>query len=67
MKNNCMAMTGKQPSYDPVPYLAWAQPVISRADDTKMLGRVIRRTPASVTVIVEGECPKGSRHETVEY
>jgi TPP-dependent indolepyruvate ferredoxin oxidoreductase alpha subunit len=67
MKNNCMAMTGKQPSYDPVPYLAWAKPVICRAEDTETLRRVIHRAPVPATVIVEGECPKGSKHETVEY
>jgi len=67
MKNNCMAMTGRQPAYDPVPYLAWAKPVVCRAEDTETLGRLVRRPEAPVTVIVEGECPEGSRHETVEY
>jgi TPP-dependent indolepyruvate ferredoxin oxidoreductase alpha subunit len=67
MKNNSMAMTGRQPAYDPVPYLAWAKPVVCRAEDTETLGRVIHRAPVPVTVIVEGECPEGSRHETVEY
>ena len=67
MKNNSMAMTGRQPAYDPVPYLAWAKPVVCRAEDTETLGRVIHRATVPVTVIVEGECPEGSRHETVEY
>jgi TPP-dependent indolepyruvate ferredoxin oxidoreductase alpha subunit len=67
MKNNSMAMTGRQPAYDPVPYFAWAKPVICRAEDTGTLMRVIRRATVPVTVIVEGECPEGSRHETVEY
>ena len=35
MKNNCTAMTGKQPAYDPVPYLPWANPVICRAEDER--------------------------------
>jgi TPP-dependent indolepyruvate ferredoxin oxidoreductase alpha subunit len=67
MKNNCTAMTGKQPAYDPVPYLAWAKPVICRADDEEQLLRVICRPEKPVTVIVEGECPEGANHETVEY
>ncbi len=37
MNNNCTAMTGKQSSYDPVPYLMWADPVICRADDEETL------------------------------
>jgi TPP-dependent indolepyruvate ferredoxin oxidoreductase alpha subunit len=67
MKNNCTAMTGKQPTYDTVPYLAWAKPVVCRAGDERELRRVIRHPAAPVTVIVEGECPEGSNHETVEY
>ena len=60
MKNNCTAMTGKQTaSPRPVPYLAWAKPVICRADDEQRLYRVIRRPEGPVTVIVEGECPGG--------
>jgi len=67
MKNNCAAMTGKQPTYDLLPYLEWAKPVVCRAEDARQLRRVIRRPGAPVTVIVEGECPEGSSHETVEY
>ncbi|MEN6443746.1 MAG: thiamine pyrophosphate-dependent enzyme [Methanoregula sp.] len=67
MKNNCTAMTGRQPIYDPVPYLAWAKPVICRADDEEQLIRYIRLPEKPVTVIVEGECPEGASHETVEY
>ena len=67
MKNGCTAMTGRQPTYDPVPYLSWADPVICRTDDEQILRQVIRRPDAPVTVIVEGECPEGSSHETVEY
>ena len=37
MKNNCTAMTGKQPAYDPVPFLSSANSAICRADDRKTL------------------------------
>ena len=67
MMNNCAAMTGKQPIYDLFPYLEWAKPVVCRAEEKRPLRRVIRRPGAPVTVIVEGECPEGSSHETVEY
>jgi indolepyruvate ferredoxin oxidoreductase, alpha subunit len=66
MKNNCTAMTGRQPACDPVPCLAWADPVICRADDVEQLRRVIRRPDAPMTVVIEGECPEGAQHETVE-
>lgn len=32
MKNDCTAMTGKQPAYDPLPYLRWADPVVNRGE-----------------------------------
>jgi len=66
LKNHCTALTGAQPAFDPVPYLAWADPVICRAEDEHRLREVIRHPDAPVTVVVEAECPKGARHETVE-
>ena len=67
MNNNCMAMTGKQPSYDPVPYLLWADPVVCRADDEETLKNELVVTDTPRTLVVEGTCPEGSSHETVEY
>nr|WP_321349954.1 thiamine pyrophosphate-dependent enzyme [uncultured Methanoregula sp.] len=66
MKNDCTAMTGKQSTYNPIPYLRWADPVICRAEDVETLERelVVRDRPR--TVIVEGTCPEGCSHETVE-
>ncbi len=66
MNNNCTAMTGKQPSINPVSHLAWADPVVCRAEDENRLREVIRNVDRPVTVIVEGECPEGANHETVE-
>jgi TPP-dependent indolepyruvate ferredoxin oxidoreductase alpha subunit len=66
MKNNCTAMTGKQPVSNIIPYLAWAQPLVCRAEDEQRLRWVLRKQDRPVTVIVEGECPEGASHEAVE-
>jgi TPP-dependent indolepyruvate ferredoxin oxidoreductase alpha subunit len=67
MKNTCAAMTGRQPAPDPVPYLAWADPVICRADDELRQKRELVVTDRPRTLVIEGTCPEGSSHETVEY
>jgi len=67
MNNNCTAMTGKQSSYDPAPYLMWADPVICSAEDEEMLKKQLVVTDTPRTLIVTGTCPEGSSHETVEY
>ena len=67
MKNNSAALTGKQPAYDPVPYLSWANPVICRADDELTLKTELVVTDRPRTLVVTGTCPEGSSHETVEY
>jgi hypothetical protein len=66
MKNDCTAMTGKQPAYDPLPYLKWAEPVICRAEDETTLERELVVTDRPRTLVVTGECPEGSTHEIVE-
>jgi TPP-dependent indolepyruvate ferredoxin oxidoreductase alpha subunit len=67
MKNNCAAMTGRQFTYDPVPYLSWAEPVICPADDVSTLKTEIVVTDRPRTLVVTGTCPEGSSHETVTY
>lgn len=67
MKNDCTAMTGKQPAYDPIPYLRWADPVVCRADDGFKLERELVVTDRPRTLVVEGICPEGSSHETIAY
>jgi TPP-dependent indolepyruvate ferredoxin oxidoreductase alpha subunit len=66
MKNDCAAMTGKQPAYDPLPYLAWADPVICSAGDEKTMRRELVVTDTPRTLVVTGTCPEGCSHETVE-
>ena len=67
MNNKCTAMTGKQPSYDPVRYISWADPVICRAGDEQTLRKELVVTDRPRTLVIEGTCPEGSCHETVEY
>jgi len=67
MKNNCTAMTGMQPVYDPVRYLSFAEPVVCRADDERTLREEIVVPDRPRTLVVEGTCPEGCSHETVEY
>jgi indolepyruvate ferredoxin oxidoreductase, alpha subunit len=67
MKNNCTAMTGKQPTYDPLPYIRWADPVLCRADDEDVLNTELVVPDRPRTLVVEGMCPEGSSHETVAY
>ena len=66
MKNDCTAMTGKQSTYDPVPYLQWAEPAICTADDAVTLERELVVPDRPRTLVVTGTCPEGSSHETVE-
>ncbi|MDD1695234.1 MAG: thiamine pyrophosphate-dependent enzyme [Methanoregula sp.] len=67
MNNNCTAMTGKQPAYNPLPYLQWADPVICPADDVMALERELVVTDKPRTIVVSGTCPKGCSHEIVKY
>jgi len=68
LANNRMGMTGGHPVPDILRYIAWANPVICTADDTAALRRALvppRDGPR--TVVIEGACPEGENHETVEY
>ncbi|MEN6610372.1 MAG: thiamine pyrophosphate-dependent enzyme [Methanoregulaceae archaeon] len=66
MRNSCTAMTGKQSTFDIRPYLTWAKPVMCNADDESLLRDVIAIPDRLRVVIVDGECPEGAEHETVE-
>lgn len=63
--NRCTAMTGKQPSPDPLPYLRWTEPLICPAEDIAALKEVIRPVTEPVTVFVRGNCPEGAQHRMV--
>ena len=66
MKNNCMGMTGGQQAYDILPYIAWAGPVICRADDEALLREMLVPPESPCVLVIEGDCPVGRHHETVE-
>jgi TPP-dependent indolepyruvate ferredoxin oxidoreductase alpha subunit len=66
MKNQRMGMVGTQEAYDPVPYLQWAKPVICPADQVESLQDLLERPEGVRVLIIEGICPPGERHETVE-
>jgi indolepyruvate ferredoxin oxidoreductase alpha subunit len=67
LKNDRMGMTGGQPVYDLNRYLAWADPVVCCAGEINRLWDQIRIPAQPKTLIIEGECPEGCTHETVEY
>lgn len=67
MKNTCAGMIGGQPVPDPLPFLQWAEPVVCRADDAATLERELVVTDRPRTLVVEGVCPEGCSHETIEY
>ena len=66
LKNDRMGMTGGQRVYDLKKYLAWAKPVVCRADDESLLNNELAVTDTPRTLVVEGTCPEGCHHETVE-
>jgi len=66
MKNNCMGMTGGQQAYDISPYIAWAGPVTCRADDEVRLREMLVPRGSPCIVVIEGNCPEGRHHDTVE-
>jgi TPP-dependent indolepyruvate ferredoxin oxidoreductase alpha subunit len=66
MKNNCMGMTGGQQAYDIMPYISWADPVTCRADDENRLREYLVPPESTRVVVIEGACPEGRHHETVE-
>jgi indolepyruvate ferredoxin oxidoreductase alpha subunit len=66
MKNDCMAMTGGQGSYDISPYIAWAKPVTCSCNDIDAIGDTLAVPESPVVIVVEGKCPEGRHHETVE-
>lgn len=68
LANNRMGMTGGHPVPEILRYIAWADPVVCAADETATLRRVLVPPEGGPrTVVIEGACPEGGRHETVAY
>lgn len=66
LENRCMGMTGGQQAPSPCHYIRWANPQITRASDTGLLEELLTVPEGPVTVVVQGTCPEGRHHETVE-
>ena len=68
LANNRMGMTGGHPVPDILRYIAWADPVVCAADDAATLRRSLSPPVGGPrTVVIEGTCPEGARHDTVAY
>ncbi len=67
MANGTMAMTGGQEIPDVLRYLRFADPVVVGAENTGALAELIRPPQGPRVIVVQGRCPGGSRHATVEY
>lgn len=66
--NNRMGMTGGHPVPDILRYIPWANPVVCAADDVSALRRaLVLPDDGPRTVVIEGVCPEGETHETLEY
>jgi TPP-dependent indolepyruvate ferredoxin oxidoreductase alpha subunit len=66
LENRCMGMTGGQEAPSPGRYIRWAGPRIVGASEKGLLEELITVPEGPVTVIIQGTCPKGRHHETVE-
>jgi TPP-dependent indolepyruvate ferredoxin oxidoreductase alpha subunit len=66
LENRCMGMTGGQETPSPCSYIRWADPLVVGASDTKRLEELITIPGGPVTIVVQGICPEGRHHETVE-
>jgi indolepyruvate ferredoxin oxidoreductase alpha subunit len=66
LKNKRMGMTGGHPAPDVVRYLQWADPVVIPAEDAAAIDRHLTVPEAPRVLIIEGCCPEGEEHETVE-
>jgi TPP-dependent indolepyruvate ferredoxin oxidoreductase alpha subunit len=67
LKNERMGLVGQGPAYDIDPYITWATPVHADAADEHRLRMALVPPQERHVVVIEGVCPPGERHETVEY
>ena len=69
LKNRKLSMTGGQDCPDILPYLARFTPTVVSADDPRLEERVEKGVTENTglgILVVEGECPSGENHETIE-
>ncbi|MBN1194636.1 MAG: indolepyruvate ferredoxin oxidoreductase [Methanomicrobiaceae archaeon] len=66
LKNTRMGMTGGHPAPDVARYIAWANPLTIPADRHAEIAEALVIPDEPVTLIIEGTCPEGENHGTVE-
>jgi TPP-dependent indolepyruvate ferredoxin oxidoreductase alpha subunit len=66
LENRCMGMTGGQTAPSPGTYIRWADPRTVDSSDTGLLEELLTVPEGPVTMVVQGTCPEGRHHETVE-
>jgi len=69
LKNRKLGMTGGQDCPDILPYLTRFRPTVVSADDPgleKLIKEGVLENTGLRILIIEGECPSGENHETIE-
>jgi indolepyruvate ferredoxin oxidoreductase alpha subunit len=66
LNNRRMGMTGGQVAPDIHPYIRWAHPVVLDAGDVNAIAEYLSVPDTPRTLVIEGCCPEGEEHETVE-
>ncbi|MDD3047731.1 MAG: thiamine pyrophosphate-dependent enzyme [Methanocorpusculum sp.] len=69
LKNRKLGMTGGQDCPDILPYLARFTPTVVSADDPRLeelVEKGVTENTGLGILVVEGECPSGENHETIE-
>jgi hypothetical protein len=67
LKNERLGFVGKGGAYDIDPYIAWAGSLHVDAADESALRGALAPSKGLQVVVIEGACPPGEIHETVEY
>jgi len=67
LKNERLGFVGEGRAYDIDPYIAWTEPLHIRAQDETRLREALVPSDSLSVVVIEGVCPPGEKHETVEY
>jgi len=69
LQNRKLGMTGGQECPDILPYLARFRPTVISADDPRLeelIEKGVTKKTGLGILVVEGDCPKGENHETIE-
>ena len=67
LRNNVMAMTGRQETPDVLRYISWADPETIASDDIRTIREAIYIPDRPRTLVITGRCPEGAGYESIEY